>query len=180
MIFFIISILTFVWRSDSTTDPATLSPLSPSAALGPRIAVSAFILLGLVYFTAIVRTLQSYGQPRAHRTDQRDQGPAERDGNERGRTRKREPLNGESSGSGGGGASSSGKGGSGKDTGDQQDDDDYNRQKEHRTFPHTYDADGTQAGGLSAVMGLGLRGLDSFARPFLASSQEEQTEDGKH
>lgn len=185
MIFFIISILTFVWRSGSTTDPATPSPLSPSAALGPRIFVSAFFLLGLVYFTAIVRTLQSYGQRRAHRAE-RDQGPrhpsAERDGNERGRARKREPLNGGSSG-GGGGASSSGKDGNGRDTGDQQDDDDYNRQKD-RTSPHMYDADGVHAGGLSAVMGLGLRGLDSFARPFVPSSQEEQTEegsaDGKH
>ncbi|KAG6329741.1 hypothetical protein ID866_9349 [Astraeus odoratus] len=62
MIFFITSILCFVWRSGSTTDPSARPPLPPSAAIGPRILVSAFIILGSVYFMAIVKTLQRYGR----------------------------------------------------------------------------------------------------------------------
>ena len=80
MIFFVILILTFVWRSDSTTDPAIPSPLSPSAALGPRIAVSAFFLLGQVYFTAIVKRLQWWAAPGS---PDRSEGPrASREGRE--------------------------------------------------------------------------------------------------
>lgn len=62
MIFFIASILAFVWRSGSTTDPTTPSPLSPSAAIGPRVLVSVFFILGIIYFGAIVKTLQGYGR----------------------------------------------------------------------------------------------------------------------
>ncbi|KAL4075486.1 hypothetical protein J3A83DRAFT_4068433, partial [Scleroderma citrinum] len=107
MIFFIIAILTFVWRSGSTTDPALPSPLSPSAELGPRIVVSAFFFLGLVYFVAIVKTLRSYGRQRT-RPGHRGQGPphprTDGDRGERGRPRerRRESQNGGISGSGGG------------------------------------------------------------------------------
>ncbi|KAL0063491.1 hypothetical protein AAF712_009585 [Marasmius tenuissimus] len=62
MIFFIVSILSFVWRTGAVDDPDEFEGLSPRAILGPRIAITAVFLLGLVYFFAILRTLQSYGQ----------------------------------------------------------------------------------------------------------------------
>ncbi|KAI6043456.1 hypothetical protein EDC04DRAFT_2562735 [Pisolithus marmoratus] len=62
MIFFIASILAFVWRSGSTTDPSTPSSLSPNAAIGPRVLISVLLFLGIVYFGAIVKTLQGYGR----------------------------------------------------------------------------------------------------------------------
>ncbi|KAI5984126.1 hypothetical protein F5J12DRAFT_92363 [Pisolithus orientalis] len=59
---FTASILAFVWHSGSTADPVTPSPLSPNAAIGPRVLISAFFFLGFVYFGAIVKTLQGYGR----------------------------------------------------------------------------------------------------------------------
>ncbi|KAG6328110.1 hypothetical protein ID866_10979 [Astraeus odoratus] len=61
MIFFITSILCFVWRSGSTVDLPTRTPLSPSAAICSRILISMFVMVGFVYFMAIVKTLQGYG-----------------------------------------------------------------------------------------------------------------------
>lgn len=62
MILFCTAILSFVWRTGSTSDPATPSSLSPTAAQGPRIAVTVMFLLGLVYFLLIVHTLRRYGR----------------------------------------------------------------------------------------------------------------------
>jgi hypothetical protein len=67
MFFFITAILSFVWRSGSTSDSSNPAPLSPTAVLGPRIAITSLFLLGLVYFVMIVKTLQNYG--RTHDTD---------------------------------------------------------------------------------------------------------------
>ena len=174
MIFFITAILTFVWRSGSTTDPETPSPLSPSASFGPRIVVSAFFLLGLAYFAAIVKTLQSYGHRRIRQEDRGDY--------ERGRARKRNPFSGESNSRDRGDVRSSGNGRSGsgrRNKGDQQDRDNYTREQER----HVHDTASDPVGGLSAVMGLGLRGLDSFAGP-QSHLQEKHTEEegvgGKH
>ncbi|KAI6013285.1 hypothetical protein EDC04DRAFT_714789 [Pisolithus marmoratus] len=61
MIFFIASILAFVWRSGSTTDPSIPSSLNPEAAIGPRVFVSVILFLGILYLGAIVKTLQGYG-----------------------------------------------------------------------------------------------------------------------
>ncbi|KAI6103107.1 hypothetical protein EDD16DRAFT_1494349 [Pisolithus croceorrhizus] len=62
MIFFIASILAFVWRSGSTADPSTPSSLGPDAAIGPRVLVSVFFILGTAYVGAIVKTLQECGR----------------------------------------------------------------------------------------------------------------------
>lgn len=64
MFFFITAILSFVWRSGSSTDSTSPTPLSPSAILGPRIAITSLFVLGLVYFMMIVKTLQNYGRTR--------------------------------------------------------------------------------------------------------------------
>ena len=64
MIFFITAILSFVWRSGDTSDSLSPAPLSTTAIVGPRVAVTSLFLLGLVYFTMIVKTLQNYGSTR--------------------------------------------------------------------------------------------------------------------
>lgn len=64
MFFFITAILSFVWRSGSSTDSSSPGPLSPTAILGPRIAVTSLFIIGLVYFTLIVKTLHNYGRTR--------------------------------------------------------------------------------------------------------------------
>ncbi|KAF8075802.1 hypothetical protein FPV67DRAFT_1469317 [Lyophyllum atratum] len=61
MVFFVASIMSFVWRTGSTKDPADRPPLSVQGALGPRIAVTGIFLLGMVYFALIVKTLRGYG-----------------------------------------------------------------------------------------------------------------------
>ena len=61
MLLFVTSVLSLVWRTGSTADPVVRSPLSPTAALGPRIAVTGVFFIGMVYFTMIVITLTQYG-----------------------------------------------------------------------------------------------------------------------
>jgi hypothetical protein len=61
MLLFVTSILSFVWRTGSTADPQSRSPLPPTVALAPRIAVSGVFAIGMVYFTMIVITLTRYG-----------------------------------------------------------------------------------------------------------------------
>ena len=51
--------MTFVWRT-GTTDPP-LPPLSPHAALGPRIVISSVLGLGLIYFLLVLNTFRRYG-----------------------------------------------------------------------------------------------------------------------
>ncbi|KAG7093371.1 hypothetical protein E1B28_007053 [Marasmius oreades] len=62
MILFIVSILSFVWRTGEVDDPDERAGLSSTAILGPRIAITGVFFIGMLYFFAIVRTLQSYGQ----------------------------------------------------------------------------------------------------------------------
>ncbi|KAF5371506.1 hypothetical protein D9615_009585 [Tricholomella constricta] len=61
MIFFIASILSFVWRTGSEHDPEQRPPLTVRAALGPRIAITGTFVVGMVYLALIVKTLRSYG-----------------------------------------------------------------------------------------------------------------------
>lgn len=62
MVIFMVTILSFVWRTGSEVDPPDgRPPLSTTAALGPRIAVTFLVFIGLIYLILIVRTLKSYG-----------------------------------------------------------------------------------------------------------------------
>lgn len=64
MFFFIAAILSFVWRSGSSSDSANPAPLSPTAILGPRIAITSLFVVGLIDFMLIVKTLHNYGRTR--------------------------------------------------------------------------------------------------------------------
>lgn len=61
ILLFITCILSFVWRTGSAQDLLDRTPLSPHAALGPRIAITALFGLGLIYFLLIVKTFSRYG-----------------------------------------------------------------------------------------------------------------------
>ncbi|KAI0051467.1 hypothetical protein FA95DRAFT_1554561 [Auriscalpium vulgare] len=65
MLAFIVSILSFVWRTGSTDDPSADGPnpraLSPRQALGPRLAITLTLALGLFYFAMVIQTFKSYG-----------------------------------------------------------------------------------------------------------------------
>ncbi|KAJ8455733.1 hypothetical protein ONZ45_g18871 [Pleurotus djamor] len=64
MISFLVCILSFVWRTGSTLDPHERDPMTPRAILGPRIAITAILVLGLLYFVLIIQSLKSYGSRR--------------------------------------------------------------------------------------------------------------------
>lgn len=55
------SILSFVWRTGSQSDPSQRPPLSETEILGPRIAITFIVFIGVVYLLLIIRTLKSYG-----------------------------------------------------------------------------------------------------------------------
>ena len=61
MLFFLSSIMSFVWRSGSEDDPEVRPPLSRKVALAPRIAITAVLAIGVVYLLMIIRTLKRYG-----------------------------------------------------------------------------------------------------------------------
>ena len=63
MILFLSAILSFVWRNGSVSDPSDRPPLGDRAALGPRIAITCVLLLGLGYMAMIITTLKKYGSP---------------------------------------------------------------------------------------------------------------------
>ncbi|KAF8173814.1 hypothetical protein K438DRAFT_1771979 [Mycena galopus ATCC 62051] len=65
VVFFIVSIMSFVWRTGSVLDPDEHQLLGPQAILGPRIAITVVLLLGLLYFALIIVTLRRYGEPPA-------------------------------------------------------------------------------------------------------------------
>lgn len=92
MVLFIVSILSFVWRTGSVLDPQQREPLGAYAALGPRIAVTLLFTIGMFYFVMIVKTLKRYGvqgtpnpRPLSPRVDP-DSGEEQR-----GRRRERNP-----------------------------------------------------------------------------------------
>jgi len=62
MILFMVTIISFVWRTGSEADPeGGRPPLTNTAALGPRIAISLLAFIGFIYLVLIIRTLKSYG-----------------------------------------------------------------------------------------------------------------------
>ena len=70
MILFLSAILSFVWRTGSVSDPSDRPPLGDRAALGPRIAITFVLFLGLGYMAMIIATLKKYdgSQPGTTRT----------------------------------------------------------------------------------------------------------------
>ncbi|KAH7099328.1 hypothetical protein BKA62DRAFT_314628 [Auriculariales sp. MPI-PUGE-AT-0066] len=61
VIFFIVTILAFLWTSGTTNPPHTPSW---DQALGPRVFVTCVFVLGLVYFLLVITTFRSYGLSR--------------------------------------------------------------------------------------------------------------------
>ncbi|KAL0954997.1 hypothetical protein HGRIS_003923 [Hohenbuehelia grisea] len=61
LIFFSVTVLSFIWRTGSLADPEDPIRLSPREQLGPRIALSIVFGLGLVYFLLTLNTLRHYG-----------------------------------------------------------------------------------------------------------------------
>lgn len=87
MIAFIVSILSYVWRTGDTNNPNGVWPrLTPEQSLGPRVVITSVVGLGLVYFTMIVVTFARYGSPapehialmRRNRQYERGEGNSER------------------------------------------------------------------------------------------------------
>ncbi|KAF8581990.1 hypothetical protein K439DRAFT_1352353 [Ramaria rubella] len=64
MLFFCISILDFVWDQPFSSSSSVRDFVADHTALAPRIVISSVFLLGLVYFTLIVRTFRSWSDPR--------------------------------------------------------------------------------------------------------------------
>lgn len=62
MLLLLASILSFVWLNGSDNDPNTCAPLRETADLGPRVAVTGVLVLGLVFIATIVKTLKRYGR----------------------------------------------------------------------------------------------------------------------
>ncbi|KAK7031646.1 hypothetical protein R3P38DRAFT_2924949, partial [Favolaschia claudopus] len=62
IITFLTCIMSFIWLSGSSQDGADVI-LSPRAALGPRIGLTAVFILGVIYFALIVNTFHRYGDP---------------------------------------------------------------------------------------------------------------------
>ena len=51
--------MSFVWRTGAGESHKSLSP---HAELGPRIAITCQVLLGVVYFVLVIRTFRNYGE----------------------------------------------------------------------------------------------------------------------
>ena len=63
MIAFCVAILSFVWRTGSQADPQDgRAPLTAAQALGPRVAISAVFVGGLVNFWMIISTFSAYSR----------------------------------------------------------------------------------------------------------------------
>jgi hypothetical protein len=60
LILFVISLLSFVWRTGASNDPASPVPLSPHGALAPRIVITCVLAVAVIYFALIVKTLRRY------------------------------------------------------------------------------------------------------------------------
>lgn len=67
MIAFLVAILAFVWRTGAREDPDDDSQereLPKSQMLGPRIAITAVLVLGLIYFALVITTFSRYSSSR--------------------------------------------------------------------------------------------------------------------
>ena len=51
-----------MWITDSGNDPSPRAPLSATAVLAPRVAITGVLVLGLVYLAMILNTLMRYGK----------------------------------------------------------------------------------------------------------------------
>lgn len=53
-----------MWRSGATDDPQDggWPRLTPTQALGPRLAITSFVVLGLLNFLMVLRTFKKYGK----------------------------------------------------------------------------------------------------------------------
>ncbi|KAL1746967.1 hypothetical protein HDZ31DRAFT_32949, partial [Schizophyllum fasciatum] len=60
IILFIVSIMSYVWRTNSVSDPEDRTT-SKSAALGTRIAITCLLGLGVIYLAAMAKTFARYG-----------------------------------------------------------------------------------------------------------------------
>ncbi|KAK7053777.1 hypothetical protein R3P38DRAFT_2852086 [Favolaschia claudopus] len=90
VIFFIICIMSFVWRTGSALDPEEREPLGPQAILGPRISITVALFLGLLYFALIIGTLRRYGEGSSRSAGgRRGSGDVEAQLGQRGRTVER-------------------------------------------------------------------------------------------
>lgn len=151
MIFFMVAILAYVWRYGSSDDPASPQLLSPTAAIGPRIAVSALFFIGLLYLVAIVQTLHSYGRATGNvlfgRMVMGNGMPDIVEDDERG----------------GRGSQRGRRMNYGRDGDYGHDSTRASRGRERTRGGHERDT--AELNGLSAVMGLGLTGLDEYAGP---------------
>ncbi|KAG1724919.1 hypothetical protein EDB19DRAFT_1897842 [Suillus lakei] len=153
MFFFIAAMLSFVWRSGSATDSLSPAPLSSTAILGPRIAITSLFIVGLIDFVLIVKTLHNYGRTQGVEDEMRllgtdDSRPsADREREDRGR-RAGQPSRGR--------ARFTGEG-RGRPDGEHPPD----------------------GGVLSAVTGLGLTNLDSVLHTSPRSSNELSREKEK-
>ncbi|EDR00392.1 uncharacterized protein LACBIDRAFT_314305 [Laccaria bicolor S238N-H82] len=58
MLLFLASIISFVWLDGSVNDSSP--PLNATAGLGPRVAVTGVLVIGMVYFAMIMKTLARY------------------------------------------------------------------------------------------------------------------------
>lgn len=62
MLFFVVAILSYVWRTGASSDPDERPQLAPREAFAARALVSALFVLGLVYLALIIHTFKSYGK----------------------------------------------------------------------------------------------------------------------
>ncbi|KAH0582322.1 hypothetical protein H2248_010265 [Termitomyces sp. 'cryptogamus'] len=58
-IFYLISVMTFVWRTGTTED--VVPQIQPLTALGPRIAITCTLVLGLFYLSLVICEFKCYG-----------------------------------------------------------------------------------------------------------------------
>ena len=89
MVAFCVSIMSYIWRTGSSSDPSdgVRPPLSPGQALAVRTVLTVIFALGFIYFVMILRTFASYGERetgwRRNWLDTRNPGPGERAARER-------------------------------------------------------------------------------------------------
>lgn len=64
MVAFCIAIMSYIWRTGSSSDPAdgVRKPLSPGQALAVRTVITVIFTIGVIYFVMILRTFASYGE----------------------------------------------------------------------------------------------------------------------
>ncbi|KAH8105439.1 hypothetical protein BXZ70DRAFT_920863 [Cristinia sonorae] len=84
MIAFVVSILSYVWRTGATSDPddGVRPALTPKEALAARIVVTCILCIGLLQFVMIIQTFRSYSGLTSRRRWRRGTDPAAQGGAE--------------------------------------------------------------------------------------------------